>query len=476
MQNLYQVLGVADFAPIEEIQKAFNKLYADLFASDSPLANIPKLKEVKDAFEMLSDPEKREQYDSKLQEFLETLEAEFEKAVDLLAQNKVDEAIALLKDCIRMNPREPDFYETIGLAYQLSGKLDDAVKSFQQGLQTNTKNALFHRYLGDIARKMLDDDKADTHYLEAAEGFKKIMEVDPKNLQALEQLADTYSRMKWFEESLEIYEHLLALYPYEPAYHRDVGSVLYELEMFAQAEEHLLEALRNSPDDPSALLYLGLVYFRRRLLGLAIQTLEESLRLNPNQPEAEKLVSQIKEVRREIGRTVEEIIYDASPDAVVEGTVKWYNPETGMGVLFSPEYPEVLLHFSALKLEDDEILQKGDSVRFGVVKDEIGPIAVEVERINADENSETLPGTISRFDVHLHVGMILTLTGREISFSFSELSRELADNLQTGQEVIFEVKTLVGLGDEPIEKAVNIRPRKKKTPPPPITPSENSQA
>lgn len=464
MQNYYQLFGVPNFAGLDEIQKAYNRIYAELFTTDSPLSNIPRLKELKDAFDLLLDPVRREEYDTKLREFLDELEKRFDAATQALTEERYQECIDILKDCIRSNPREPDFYETIGLAYQLSKRYDDAVKAFQQGLQIAPKSPLFNWYLGDLFRGLRDDDRADTHYLDAADGFKKMLEVDPRNARSLELLADTYAKMKWFEESRDVYMQLVEQYPFKAGYHRDLGGVLYELEDLDTAEEHLLEALRIDATDASALLFLGLVYYRRRLLTLAVQTLEASLDRNPDQPEVAHLIEKIKEVQAEIGRTVEEIIYQPEPDAVVEGTVKWYNIETGMGVLTCPEYAEVLLHFTALRPENQETLAKGDAVRFGIVKDKMGPIAVQVERLGASPDSDTLPGTIVRYDANLRMGIIKTMGDREIMFPFASLSQDLMEKLEIGQEVLFETKSVIGLSDKPIEQAINIRPRKKKSP------------
>jgi len=466
MQNYYQLFGVPNFAGLDEIQKAYNRMYAELFTGDSPLANIPRLKELKDAFDMMLDPARREEYDTRLREFIEHLEKRFEEATRALSEDRYQDCIDILKECIRANPREPDFYEAMGLACQLSKRLDEAVKAFQQGLQIDPKNPQFHWYLGDLFRGLHDDEKADTHYLDAAEGFKKILEVDPRNAQALELMADTYSKMKWFEESRDVYMQLVEQYPYKAGYHRDLGGVLYELDELEGAEEQLLEALRIEADDASALLFLGLVYYKRRLLTLAVQTLEASIDRNPDQPETVQLVEKIREVQAQIGRTVEEITYQPEPDAVVEGLVKWYNVETGMGVLTCPEYPEVLLHYTALQPADQETLAKGDAVRFGVVKDKIGPVAVQIERLGSTPDSDTLPGTIVRYDPKLRIGIIKTLGEREIMFPFASLSQDLMENVEIGREVLFETKSVIGLSDKPIEQAINIRPRKKKTPAP----------
>jgi tetratricopeptide (TPR) repeat protein len=462
MENLYQLLGVIPFASFEDIQRSFNKLYGELFAAKDPLGNIPRLKALKDAFELLSNPEKRASYDDELKEFLEGLDKEFGRAVDALNEGDMVSSISILKECIRHNPREADYYETLGLAYQLKGELDEARSIFQQGLALNHKKGLFHWYLGDLYRALRDDERADTHFLDAAEEFKEMLKTDPRNFETMEFLADTYTKMKWFDEALEIYEKLIAQFPFKASYRRDVGAIMYELDLLEEAEENLQQALQNDPSDGSAFLYLGLSFFKRRLLGKASEYLEESLKLKPDQPEVRKLLEKIGEIRRDVGKTIEELIEDPHPDAMVEGTVKWYNPESGVGVLTCPEYAEVLLHYTAIAEENRENLTKGTPVSFGVVKDAAGIIAVEVKVLEAPGEGDTLPGVIIRFDSQRKMGMIKSGDGRELFFQFSSLAEGMEETLAEGQEVLFEVKSLPGLGDTPIEQAEKIRARKKK--------------
>lgn len=64
--NLYQVLGVSKTASQEEIKKAYRKLsrkyHPDVNQEDKTAE--AKFKEVQNAFDILSDPEKRQQYDT----------------------------------------------------------------------------------------------------------------------------------------------------------------------------------------------------------------------------------------------------------------------------------------------------------------------------------------------------------------------------------------------------------------------------
>src|SRR5438067_5262430 len=64
--NLYDVLGVAKNASADEIKKAYRKLARQYHPDrnpDDPAAEA-KFKEVQTAYDVLSDPEKRKQYDA----------------------------------------------------------------------------------------------------------------------------------------------------------------------------------------------------------------------------------------------------------------------------------------------------------------------------------------------------------------------------------------------------------------------------
>ncbi len=462
MLNYYQLMGVPNFATFDEVSAAYRKKYNELFSSDSPLANIPKLKQLKQVLDILSDEDQRETYDMELGEFLELVNEQYQEAVYDLENRDLEGAEEKLNWCMNQNPGEPDYYETMGLVCRLKGDLKASLRYYKQGLETGQRQGFFHRYLGDIYGLLHEEENAEENYTKAAEEFKELLKVDPKNAEAMEQLGDIYRHMKFFEEALDTYQQLLKRYPYNAAFHREAGGIMSEMDMLGEAESHLIEALRIKPGNAPSLMELGLVYFKKRLLGMAVQTFHDSLKIDPNQPEVRQLITQIEAVRKEIGQTVEEMTYDPSPDAYAEGTVKWYNKESGLGVVTCEQYPEVLLHYTAIKNEKEADLKKGDAVRFGIVKDKMSPVAVDVEKIGTPTEAEVMPGKITKFDEKKKLGLIKGADGNDVFFPFSALTEETMANLAVGLDVLYETKTITGLDDNAASQAIRVRLRKKK--------------
>lgn len=65
-----------------------------------------------------------------------------------------------------------------------------------------------------------------------------------------------------------------------------------------------------------------------------------------------------------------------------KGTVKWFNPEKGIGFIEREEGKDVFVHYSAINAEGYKTLAEGATVTFETVETEKGLQAVNVTAQN----------------------------------------------------------------------------------------------
>ncbi len=66
---------------------------------------------------------------------------------------------------------------------------------------------------------------------------------------------------------------------------------------------------------------------------------------------------------------------------MIEGTVKWFNPDKGFGFITQDEGDDVFVHYSAIAEEGFRSLDEGARVQFEVVSGEKGPAASNVTTV-----------------------------------------------------------------------------------------------
>jgi len=64
----------------------------------------------------------------------------------------------------------------------------------------------------------------------------------------------------------------------------------------------------------------------------------------------------------------------------MKGTVKWYDPTKGFGIIQTEEGNELFVHYSSIPDEEFAILEEGEDVSFNVAEGRRGPHAIEVVR------------------------------------------------------------------------------------------------
>ncbi len=62
-------------------------------------------------------------------------------------------ALSLIQKAVRMDPRNPDYLDSLGFAYMKLGDLDKAEEILRKALRYDISSAMAYEHLGDVLRE-----------------------------------------------------------------------------------------------------------------------------------------------------------------------------------------------------------------------------------------------------------------------------------------------------------------------------------
>ncbi len=74
---------------------------------------------------------------------------------------------------------------------------------------------------------------------------------------------------------------------------------------------------------------------------------------------------------------------------MAQGVVKWFNNKKGFGFIQGPEGgPDIFVHFSEISGEGFRKLHEGDTVSYDEAQGEMGPKAVNIVKVDSEQEAE----------------------------------------------------------------------------------------
>ena len=179
----YSVLEVWPKSTTEEIKKNYfrmAKLYHPDVAGDKP-ENRERFKLINEAFSVLSNPEKRREYDEFMSAKGATKEGKemrekdgrsatmaFRQARDSMRAGRYDKAIMLLRTAIRFDDSDPAYHSWYGFCLAMSNSdLHEARDACRKAIEIEFYSADFHANLGFVYFKAGLKSLAVKHFNEA---------------------------------------------------------------------------------------------------------------------------------------------------------------------------------------------------------------------------------------------------------------------------------------------------------------------
>jgi len=226
----------------------------------------------------------------------------------LRKQDKIDEAIAYIREGLRIRPLDAGGHGRYGEALAAKGETQAAITEYQAALRLDSRQPEVHNNFGSALYSLGRRDEAIRQYLKALDGKPDYAEAhhnlalaftEEGNLTQAEShcrdalrykpdfagahaaLGNIFARQGNLNEAMAEYREALRLKPDSTEAHANLAIALASLGRPDEAEAHCREAIRSNPKSADAHDALAAVRVRQRKVAEAIAEYRESLRLRP---------------------------------------------------------------------------------------------------------------------------------------------------------------------------------------------------
>jgi tetratricopeptide (TPR) repeat protein len=251
-QDLYEVLGIDKSAD----ERAIKKAYFALVRKYPPETHPEEFKKIREAYEVLSNPQSRKDYDSvaEYDKYGEEISIRLKAGMEAMDQGDFVTAQRAFHEVLRLQGNLHFARDLLGMAYLNNNQPAEALAQFDALVQSQPENAVYQLHKGYAHHHMKQYGPAMTAYRQA----RKLDEVDTRVLVAM---ADCLAEQKQYEAALEELDKAVAM----------DGKVDFDDFVFFMRKVQI-QLLRNRAD-------------------LAEQELDQIFKILPEDPDARKYVA-----------------------------------------------------------------------------------------------------------------------------------------------------------------------------------------
>jgi protein O-mannosyl-transferase len=193
----------------------------------------------------------------------------------------------LNQHALRVNPNNFVAYINLGAALNSQGRLQDAIRQYEQALAIKPDNAHAHNNLGNALLGLNRVPAATEHLQEAVQAGQAYAD-------AHNNLGVALARQNKLPEAIGHWEQALQLKPEFAEAHNNLGLGLMRLRRIQEAIDQYEQALRIKPDYADAHYNLGLAMEHLGRFHEAMSHYEQALRINPDYVEVQKALARLR--------------------------------------------------------------------------------------------------------------------------------------------------------------------------------------
>lgn len=242
-----------------------------------------KYDEMNKHFEVIENSPKAKKWLKQVEaERIELWRQHYNIGVQALNAQKNEFAIEQFNTAIKVNAKEADAYEGLGIAYLQTDMAEEGIQAYREAIKRNPKKAQSYYNLSVALTNQgtLESQK------EALDLLKKGHEIEPKDLQILQQMALLSNRQGDNAAAGEAAEKALAVDPKNPTVLNIAAQIFLTAQNFEKSAEILEKVLELNPEDENAAFNLAIAYNKMGKPDKAVALYQKSVDANPNDGDA----------------------------------------------------------------------------------------------------------------------------------------------------------------------------------------------
>jgi tetratricopeptide (TPR) repeat protein len=196
----------------------------------------------------------------------------------------MDKAIEFFTEALKDHQDVEDFYTVLAAAYFDSGKYDEAVRVYKDGLAKFKDSEKLHFNLAIVYDRQKD-------YTDSIAEFNAVLKIDPKNADACNYIGYTHADSgENLDEALELVKKALSIDSKNGFYEDSLGWVYFKKGEYDRALEELLKAAalleKQNGGDATVYEHIGDAYAKSGKPDKAVEYYNKSLKSGPDSKKA----------------------------------------------------------------------------------------------------------------------------------------------------------------------------------------------
>jgi len=191
---------------------------------------------------------------------------------------------------ISQGPKDESIYVNILMAYreaikavgghqQYADDLKDFFKKYSTVASQHSNKAVTFLNLGLIYREMNDIKRA-------VEAFEMALELNPRYVEAMFEMANIYDEMKDEDRAISLYNKVISINARFDRAYLNLGVIYSRLQNYSKAKLMFEKVIELSPTSSDAYFNLGFIYEMRGDNKKAIKEYQKAIEFNPNHAKA----------------------------------------------------------------------------------------------------------------------------------------------------------------------------------------------